>query len=367
LLRYSLRRLAIVALASVWFTTIALICPASAQVTPAASYTPPDDTPSIKVGATIFADYTFQSSPETTDADGNMVHANAFNVTRAYININGRINHIMAFRITPDISRETGSGSSLAGSQEFRLKYAFMQINLDDWMPKGSWIRLGVQQTPVVDYQEGIYRYRFQGTVFPERSGLLSSSDAGVSFHGNFPNNYGDVHVGVYNGETYSKAEANNEKSFQIRGTLRPMPMSGNMKGLRVTAFYDKDAYIQSGPRNRFIFGGSYEHTYLNAGVDYINAEDQKAVDATNVKANGYSIWLTPRSTKHIEALIRFDDLKQNKDSNQRRKILIGGVSYWFPENHGATTALMFDVERYTYNYDKPDETRIFVHALVNF
>ena len=51
----------------------ALLAPAAlyAQVTPAAGYTPPDDTPSIKVGATIFADYTYNKDPVTKDADGN--------------------------------------------------------------------------------------------------------------------------------------------------------------------------------------------------------------------------------------------------------------------------------------------------------
>ena len=32
---------------------------------------PPDDTPSIRVGVTIFADYTFQTEPKVTDVDGN--------------------------------------------------------------------------------------------------------------------------------------------------------------------------------------------------------------------------------------------------------------------------------------------------------
>ncbi len=101
--------------------------------------------------------------------------------------------------------------------------------------------------------------------------------------------------------------------------------------------------------------------------MDYINAEDQTSATNPKVKANGWSIWLNPKSSKNVEALFRFDDLKQNEDADQRRKIFIGGVSYWFPANHGATTALMFDVEHYTYNYSKPDETRLFVHALVNF
>src|SRR5437764_14407424 len=43
-----------------------------AQVTPAAGYTPPNDTPAFKVGATIFTDYTYQNSPKIQDADRNV-------------------------------------------------------------------------------------------------------------------------------------------------------------------------------------------------------------------------------------------------------------------------------------------------------
>src|SRR5438477_11639279 len=122
-----------------FFSAAALLlltaAPAVSQVTPAAGTTPPDDTPSFKVGATIFADYT----------RGNQI-ADAFNVARAYINITGNLNHWLSFRITPDVTRETGSGSSLSGSQNFRLKYAFGQFNLDDWATRGTWLRLGVQQ-----------------------------------------------------------------------------------------------------------------------------------------------------------------------------------------------------------------------------
>src|SRR5437667_284532 len=208
-----------------------------AQVTPAAGYTPPDDTPSIKVGAVIYPDYTFQTSPETTDADGNTIHSNAFNVTRSYINITGNISHIVAFRITPDVARETNPASSLNGSLEFRIKYAYAQFNLDDWMTRGSYVRLGIQQTPWVDFEEGIYRYRFQGTVFAERVPLpttMTSADAGASFHYNFPSNYGDLHVGVYNGENYQRVEVNNQKAIELRGTVRPFATNlPVLRGLR--------------------------------------------------------------------------------------------------------------------------------------
>ena len=209
-----------------------------AQVTPAAGSTPPDDTPSIRVGATIFTNYSYQTEPEITDSDGNLVNRSSYDLTRAYININGNLSHIVAFRITPDITRETNTASALNGAHVFRIKYAFLQTNLDDWMTRGSWARFGIQQTPYVDFMEGIYRYRFQGTTFVEREGFQSSADSGVSFHTNLPSNYGDIHVGIYNGENYNKPEANNIKAVQIRGTIRPFATGDPvLRGLRLTGF----------------------------------------------------------------------------------------------------------------------------------
>src|SRR5207248_5215533 len=74
----------------------------AAAQTPAPAPAPnPADAPNIRIGATLFADYTFVQSPEITDSDGNTVHSNAFNVGRSYINITGNISHILNFRITP--------------------------------------------------------------------------------------------------------------------------------------------------------------------------------------------------------------------------------------------------------------------------
>src|SRR2546426_3543816 len=94
----------------------ALATGAYAQVTPAAGYTPPDDTRKFNVGATIFADYTYQESPQIADVDKNSVKLSSFNVSRAYINITGQLNHLLFFRITPDIARETSTTSAISGS-----------------------------------------------------------------------------------------------------------------------------------------------------------------------------------------------------------------------------------------------------------
>jgi hypothetical protein len=347
-----------------------LAAPARAQVTPAAGYTPPDDTPSIKVGATIFTDYTYQVKPEVKDADGNDVNLSGFNVARTYINVTGNISHLLGFRITPDIVRESGTGSSLNGSLTFRLKYGYAQVNLDDWMPKGSWVRLGIQQTPWVDFEENVYRYRFQGPIFTDREGFLSSSDAGASFHTAFPRNHGDVHVGIYNGETYSKPETNDQKAIQIRGTFRPMPTAATLRGLRLSAFYDADSYVRDGDRRRFIGAATFEHRHANAAVQYVDTKDQTSVTRAEVDGKGYSIWITPRFTHGVEALVRYDDLKPNRDVDARRKRTIAGVAWWLPHQGTVASAFLLDYEQVNnsgFVPAVPQQKRVALHALVNF
>ena len=123
------------------------------------------------------------------------------------------------------------------------------------WMTRGSWVRLGIQQTPLLDYEEGIYRYRFQGTTFTEREGYYNSADAGASFHYNFAKNFGDIHVGVYNGEGYARTDPNDQKAIEIRGTVRPFATSTPvLRGLRITGFYFGDNYIKNSERTRGVF-----------------------------------------------------------------------------------------------------------------
>lgn len=352
--------------------------PASAQVTPAAGYTPPDDTPSIKVGATIYTDYTYQQNPQTTDADGNTINPNSFNVSRSYINITGNISHLISFRITPDVTRQSGlvslgAGSSVSSdSLVFRIKYAFAQVNLDDWMTRGSWLRLGIQQTPLLDYEENIYRYRFQGTTFTEREGFYNSSDAGASFHYNLPSNYGDLHGGFYNGEGYAKSEVNDQKAFEVRGTVRPFARNAPLlRGLRVTGFYFGDNYIKHAERTRLVGQATFESTYFNGGFDAIGAKDQASITKSDIEARGWSFWATPRTTIGWELLLRYDHVQPDtRFADQVRTRTIVGVAYWLPHQGNVSSAFMLDYDGQTFDNFKPAQTaqkKIAVHALINF
>jgi hypothetical protein len=325
------------------------------------------------VGGTLFIDYTIQPEPAGTDVDGNEFTPSQFNVQRAYLNVTGRINRIIAFRITPDIARETGSGSSLSGSYTYRLKYAYAQFTLDDWMQPGSWARFGVQQTPWVDFMETVYRYRFQGTIFEDREGFLSSSDFGASVRYNLPGNYGDVHTGFYNGDNYNRLEQNDQKAFMIRGTFRPLRQHPVLRGLRVTGFTDLDAYVEDAERRRAIVAATFEHEHVNAAFDYLWTTDQTRSTTAEVDGRGWSVWVTPKQSATntgFEGLLRYDRLEPDTHNDSVRGRFIAGVAYWFPHQGPVTAALLFDYEQVDNDDFVPartDERRYAVHMLVSF
>jgi hypothetical protein len=366
---------------------------AGAQVTPTASGTPGDDTQAVRVGATIFYDYTYTASPKATDTAGNLFKPSAFNVARTYINITGNVSHIVSFRITPDISaRENNPASAYNGSYIFRLKYGFAQFALDDWTGpwRASWVRIGAQQTPYVDAEEAVYRYRFQGTVFVERDFGIPSSDVGGTFHTNIPNGYGEVHVGYYNGEGYNRAETNNQKGLQVRGTVRPLPNGGiYTRGLRLTGYLVNDQYVTDGTKRRTDGSIWYEHPRVNAGLDYMVGKDLQlpatspvctatpppappAGCGVTVDSKGWSVFATPffqQKGDGFEALLRYDWYEPNEAALIKtvRKREIVGVSYWFPHPGGpAVAALLLDYERVRMQ-GAATQQRYTLHGLINF
>ena len=359
--------------------------PAPAQVTPTPTAPPPDDTPTVRVGGLLYADFSQTSAPTITDAGGAVVSPSAFNVTRAYINVTGQLDHLFAFRITPDIARETGAGSSLAGSETVRLKYGYLQMNLDDWLWRGTFVRAGMTQTPYIDFEEAVYRYRFQGTVFAEREGFMVSSDFGVAIRTLTPGGFGEIMAGVYNGEGYARADPNIQKAFEIRGTLRPFP-SGNLpRGLRLTVFYTGDHTAQDAERRRTIGLATFEHRFLTMGWSYLDAVDQATPAAPRVPARGTSLWMTPRLPlgpppvappagmvrASLEGLFRYDWIEPNRDQPGEKQRWITGVAYWpAMRSSSYSAAFLVDYERVDYADfapARPNERRLAVHMMVAF
>lgn len=339
----------------------------------------------FRVGVTIFSDYTYQDEPRITDSDKNSVHLSSFEVRRAYINVTGNISDWVSYRITPDVGprlatttaasglpagASVSAATNLDGSAVYRLKYGYAQVNLDKITTHGTWVKFGQQQTPFLAfYEDNWYRYRWQGTLFEEREGFVSSSDVGISGRFVFPNDYGDVHLGYYNGDTYTKAKVNDQKAFQIRASLRPLPKQDVLKGLRLHVFYDHDSPVKGGSRDRTFAFASFEHKHLNAGFDYMWTKDRPSATKPEVQAEGWTLWGTPRTSFGLEALIRYDHFKPNKNVNAVKTRLIIGPAYWLRVKAPLAAAVLVDYEKVDHDtaLARPNEKRFEIKTLLNF
>jgi hypothetical protein len=319
---------------------------------------PEPDYPIIRVGVLSYVQY---------DAElENRQGFNAFDLTRGYVNINGQLSKNVRFRLTPDIRRATDS--TLAGTLVFRVKYAFLE--LDNVKSARSWVRFGAHQTPWLDFEESINRYRVQGTMFSEREGLIpGSSDFGVGYFTPL-GKYVDLQTGVYNGEGYAQTDVNKYKSAQARLTLRPFAGRGVANGFRLSGFYNAGWYAADRPRNLGIVMGSFEHTNLVATLQYLKAtENPNAVAPRDVDRNGVSGFVEIRQgPKGWAALARVDRLDPDESlaSNSQRRVIAGGA-YWFVWPRSRVGLVVTNEQVHYDVVARPEENRVLVQTHIEF
>lgn len=329
--------------ALICLTAVLFASTVSAQSTsqnPAPSQPVAPEYPIVRFGVLSYLQY----ASELENKDG----LNAFDVTRAYLNVNGQLSSNVRFRFTPDIKRVTDG--SLAGSLTVRVKYAFLQI--DNLTPR-SWIRFGMAQTPWLDFEESVNRYRVQGTMFAEREGLIpGSADFGVGYFSSLPGNFGEFHVGVYNGEGYTQPEVNKYKSVQGRLTIRPAPGRGLANYIRVSGFFSAGWYAADRPRRLGIVMAHYEHPHLVATIERVDAtENPNPLATVNTERSGWSFFVEPRQGPTGWAgLVRVESYDPDRaiDDNTHRRF-IGGVAYWLTWNR-ARLGLVGTNEEVTYD-----------------
>lgn len=296
------------------------VCPSfaqSAQTPPPAPAAEPDY-PIVRLGVLSYLQY--------DDELKNRDNFNVFDVTRLYLNVNGQLSRNVRFRFTPDVRRSTDG--SLAGTLVMRVKYAFVEF--DNVKAARSWVRFGAHQTPWLDFEESIDRYRVQGTMFAEREALIpGSSDFGVGYFTPL-GKYIDIQTGIYNGEGYSQTDANKYKSVQGRVTVRPFAGTGIANGFRLSGFYNAGWYAADRPRRLGIVMGTFEHSHLVATLQYLAAtENPNAV--RDIDRRGSSGFVELRQgLAGWAALARIDLFDPDRviAGNSQRRV-IAGAAYW--------------------------------------
>ena len=103
----------------------------------------------------------------------NTIHKNSFNVNRAYINVTGSLSHWFSFRITPDIARARPEPAARShGQPDVPDQVRLRPGQLRRLHAEGLVAALRPAADALIDYIEGVYRYRFQGATFTRRGRL---------------------------------------------------------------------------------------------------------------------------------------------------------------------------------------------------
>lgn len=315
--------------------------------------------PTVTVGILSYLQY----DAELRNRDG----FNAFDVTRGYINVIADVAKNVRFRATPDIRRITDG--SLSGSLAFRMKYAFAEF--DNVLGARSWVRFGLHQTPWLDFEESINRYRVQGQMFAEREGVIpGSGDFGAGFLIPLPASYGEVNAGVYNGEGFGSGEANKFKSFQGRATIRPFPHASLARGLRLSAFYSHGSYAADHPRRHGIVMASFEHTHFVATAQWLAGTERTPTRLTNAHLRGASAFAELRQGLEGWAVLArvegFDPDDSITDNSGRR--VIAGVAYWLTWSKSRVGFVLNGEDvRYDAGRGRPHESRLLVQSHIQF
>jgi hypothetical protein len=308
-----------------WLTSIVLLSlsraalaqtPANAAGTPATG-----DFPVVTFGVTSFLQY----DAELHESNGY----NAFDVTRGYFNVKARLTDRVSVRFTPDVRPTTDA--SLDRNLALRLEYASLDAKVTD----GVSFMFGLHEMPWLTFEESVNRYRVIGPFFAERLGLIPGpTDLGASVRATGGRT--EVHVGVYNGEGYGRAEIDKYKSIDGRVTLRPFSEGSPAGNLSISGFYQYGWYAKDRPRNVALVMGSYEQPHVVATAQYLSATDNPFI-ARDVERRGLSFFGEGRQGLTGWAGVGgvdFFDPDASNTSDSRRRYIFGGA-HWSQVGRG--------------------------------
>ena len=261
----------------------------------------------------------------------NTADTSKFELRRAYFQLKAYLleDPKSYYRVTMDASTH---GSS-TDYQSVIVKYAYLYLN--NVLPFTG-VELGQVHRPWIDYEEhNSWGYRDIQKVFVEDGNgahLTNSADLGFNFK--TKTKYFDSEIGMFQGEGYHTAEANNDgMSLEWRATTHLLGVNGKDKATKKTyadvSFYGQyntrhkaDAAAKSGYAD-LVFGGL--HAVFNTPAfqiagQYILSNDTS--DVTNTvsaqSGSGYNAHTVARFGSHHQYAVlgRYDSWTANKFVN---------------------------------------------------
>src|SRR5271166_139672 len=206
---------------------------------------------------------------------------NSFNITRAYLDFKFTPNDDISVRVTPDIYTSINTGTTCTTTSKssggvttttsctassgdkvglssgyaqqddanlaYRLKYAYLDYNtffkkVLKFQPMSEdKFTFGVEQNPLIDWEENLWGFRYSSLV-PWNYLSLSSSQIGISMKGPIKINemqYADYDFGAFNDGNFHNQERGAYKQVMGRVTINPFGAESRYSGFGLTGFYN--------------------------------------------------------------------------------------------------------------------------------
>ena len=340
----------------------------------------------VKFETLWYLHYRYGHGPvDSKDLSAGYDDYNKFDIGRGYLTLKAKPLSWFQGRITLDAHQDS------EGDMKVRLKYLYGKFTapIETKVLTEPFAEVGLVHMPWLDYEEHINWYRSQGTMFMERNKLFNSADFGLTtgvllgpklkgryveeVSDKYPGSWGSMAVGVYNGGGYHALEANANKSFEGRLSVRPAgPFFPNVQLSYFTVVgkgnvESTDEWDPPEWRSQ-TFMGSFEHRYLAATgqfvigqgnqkgdfVDWTTEVDSTTGDEFNTGIDnvheymGASGFLELKLPWIRSSLIGRYDWFDKEDTQTQR--WIGGYAFHFYKMH--KNFLMVDVD-----YVIPDES----------
>lgn len=274
--------------------------------------------PQVTVGGVVYTQYVYQLKDSVN-------HFNNFDITRAYLNANGRFSGGVTTRLTTDVQR-VGAGDN---SLRLRLKYAFAT-----YTPQGSPLtfKAGLIHTPWLDWEEALWDYRMQGAMAMDRAGYMSAADYGVGMDGKWMADKVNFQFTVVNGTFYSNTSTTKGKDAQARVSVRVYDTndSSRVGGLRITGYagYGRAA---TGDRNRFMGMVSYRSKEITLAGEAAITQDGQLGTVNGHVYSGFGVYKFPKSKAAVIA--RVDVTHKQAGAVDKQTRFIAGASYQLSPN----------------------------------
>ncbi|NWF75054.1 MAG: hypothetical protein HXY53_00530 [Nitrospirae bacterium] len=329
----------------------------------------------IKFNLLWYLSYMNGEGKDVGGSAGDGESHNKFAIKRGYFRFTKALMPWMDAHMTFDVTQVKDEDSSLNGSVDVRIKYAYAKFKFPEFaFFTHPFMEVGIVHMPWLDFEEHVNWFRCQDTMFLERNSTFNSADFGLTVvsllggeineeyqkkvNNKYPGRYGSLAFGVYNGGGYHASEENGNKVFEGRLTIRPLP--DIVPGLQLSYF----GIIGKGNKetepdwNVNLGMASFEHEYIVLTGQYYDGKgNQKGTDEYN--KDGYSIFTEIKPHKKISVIGRYDYFDPNDDADDDENTrYIFGIAYHLDKPHKNMIVLDYDTVQYEDN-TKEDDKRV--------